>query len=126
MPNVVHLDCLRPDSAILRKLPYLSHEAMRYVLAFLVFRSITGRTGIVSLSEVLHMQGDVPKFAIINELFDAGVIGQREDGVLIFHPVIATMLPCGYKAVAKSYVGVDDVVVFSKTSGNKHTSRGVA
>ncbi|MSP80996.1 MAG: hypothetical protein EXR02_08055 [Rhodospirillales bacterium] len=46
------------------------------------------------MSEIIRTHGIKPKSVIINELFDAGVMGQRDDGIVIYHPVIqAMMLP---------------------------------
>lgn len=80
------------DSAVLRRLPHLSTDAMRFVLALLAFRHFTGRTGIVRMSEVIQAQGISPKSAIINELFEAGVMGQRDDGIVVYHPAIQAMM----------------------------------
>ena len=83
---------VRSDSAVLRRLPHLSADAMRFVLALLAFRSLTGKTGIVCMSEVICTQGIAPKSAIINELFEAGVMGQRNDGIVVYHPIVMEMM----------------------------------
>ena len=80
MHDVVRLNHVPADSAVLRRLPFLSADAMRYVLALLSFRHLTGKTGIVRMSEVISTQGIAPKTSIINELFEAGIMGQRDDG----------------------------------------------
>ncbi len=92
MHDVVFLDRTPSDSAVLRRLPHLSADAMQFVLALLAFRRLTGRTGIVRMSEVIQAQGIAPKSAIINELFDAGVMGQRRDGIVVYHPIIQEMI----------------------------------
>ena len=35
------------------------------------------------VSEVIRAHGIVPKSEIINELFEAGVLGQRDDGIVV-------------------------------------------
>jgi len=92
MPNVVDFDRIPADSAVLRRLPHLSPDAMRYVLALLSFRHLTGKTGIVRMSEVIRAQGIAPKRSIINELFEAGIMGQRDDGIVVYHPIIQSMM----------------------------------
>jgi hypothetical protein len=90
--NVVSLNLDPVNSAVLRKLPHLSPDAMQFVLALLAFRHLTGKSGIVRMSEVISAQGIAPKSAIINELFEAGVMGQREDGIVVYHPIIQAMM----------------------------------
>ena len=103
MHDVVRLNRVPADSAVLRRLPYLSPDAMQYVLALLSFRHLTGKTGIVRMSEVICTQGIAPKTSIINELFEAGIMGQRDDGIVIYHPIIQAMMtslpvsPCNKK-----------------------------
>lgn len=92
MQKVVSLNRMPASSAVLRRLPHLSHDAMQFVLALLAFRHLTGKTGIVRMSEVINVQGIAPKSSIIDELFDAGVMGQREDGIVVYHPVIQDMM----------------------------------
>lgn len=92
MPNIIPLKSIPADSAVLRRLPHLSPDAMQYILALLSFRFLTGKTGIVRMSEVIRSQGIAPKSSIINELFDAGIMGQREDGIVIYHPIIQSMM----------------------------------
>jgi hypothetical protein len=92
MDNVAHLNRLPADNAVLRRLPLLSPDAMRFVLALLSFRHLTGRTGIVRMSEVIEGQGIAPKSSIINELFEAGIMGQRDDGIVVYHPIIQSMM----------------------------------
>ena len=92
MHDVVRLNCVPADSSVLRALPFLSPNAMSFVLALLSFRHLTGKTGIVRMSEVISAQGIAPKSSIINELFDAGVMGQRGDGVIVYHPIIQAMM----------------------------------
>ena len=92
MHNVVSLNRVPPDNAVLRRLSHLSADAMRFVLALLSFRHLTGRTGIVRMSDVIRAHGIVPKSAIINELFEAGVMGQRDDGIVVYHPIIQAMM----------------------------------
>ena len=92
MHNVVLLDRIPSDSAVLRRLPHLSSDAMRYLLALLSFRHLTGKTGIVRMSEVISTQGIAPKSKIINELLEAGVMGQRDDGIVVYHPIIQEMM----------------------------------
>ena len=65
---------------------------MRFVLALLSFRHLTGRTGIVRMSDIIRAHGIVPKSALINELFEAGVMGQRDDGIVVYHPIIQAMM----------------------------------
>jgi hypothetical protein len=90
--NVVSLNLVPANSAVLRKLPHLSPDAMQFVLALLAFRHITGKSGIVRMSDVIEVQGITPKSAIINELFEAGVMGQRDDGIVVYHPIIQAMM----------------------------------
>lgn len=92
MHDVVHLNRIPADSAVLRGLPLLSPDAMSFVLALLSFRHLTGKTGIVRMSEVISTQGIAPKTSIINELFEAGIMGQRDDGIVIYHPIIQAMM----------------------------------
>ncbi len=92
MHDVVPLNRSPADSAVLRRLPHLSPDAMRFVLALIAFRSLTGKTGIVRMSEVIRTHGIAPKSAIINELFEAGVMGQRDDGIVVYHPIIQAMM----------------------------------
>ena len=44
------------------------------------------------MSEVIEAHGIAVKGAIIHELFEAGVMGQRDDGVVVYHPIIQTMM----------------------------------
>jgi|TARA_B100000315_G_scaffold217391_1_gene217921 hypothetical protein len=44
------------------------------------------------MSEVINAHGIAPKSAIINELFEAGVMGQRDDGIVVYHPIIQAMM----------------------------------
>jgi|TARA_Y100000294_G_scaffold84735_1_gene79396 hypothetical protein len=92
MHDVVLLNRTQSDSAVLRHLPHLSADAMRYLLALLSFRHLTGKTGIVRMSEIIRTQGIAPKSAIINELLEAGIMGQREDGIVVYHPIIQSMM----------------------------------
>ncbi len=92
MHDVVRLNCVPADSSVLRALPFLSPDAMSFVLALLSFRHLTGKTGIVRLSEIISTQGIAPKSSIISELFDAGVMGQRDDGIIVYHPIIQAMM----------------------------------
>ena len=92
MHDVVLLNRIPSVSAVLRRLPHLSADAMRFVLALLAFRHLTGKTGIVRMSEVIRAQGIAPKSVIINELFEAGVMGQRDDGIVVYHPSIQAMM----------------------------------
>ena len=92
MDNVAHLNRIPADNAVLRRLPHLSPDAMRFVLALLAFRHLTGKTGIVRMSEVIRAQRIAPKSEIINELFEAGIMGQREDGIVVYHPIIQSMM----------------------------------
>ena len=92
MHDVVRLNRVPADSAVLRRLPHLSPDAMRFVLALLAFRYLTGKTGIVRMSEVIRAQGIAPKSGIINELLEAGIMGQRNDGIVVYHPIIQSMM----------------------------------
>ena len=67
-------------------------SVMQFVLALLAFRYLTGKTGIVRMSEVIRTQGIAPKSGIINELFEAGIMGQRNDGIVVYHPIIQAMM----------------------------------
>ena len=44
------------------------------------------------MSEVISTQGIAPKSKIINELLEAGVMGQRDDGIVVYHPIIQAMM----------------------------------
>ena len=92
MHDVVRLNRIPADNAVLRRLPHLSPDAMRYLLALLSFRHLTGKTGIVRMSEIIRTQGIAPKSAIINELLEAGIMGQSEDGIVVYHPIIQSMM----------------------------------
>ena len=92
MDNIVSLNRVPANSAVLRKLPHLSPDAMQFVLALLAFRHLTGKSGIVRMSEVINAQGIAPRSKIINELFEAGIMGQRDDGIVIYHPIIQAMM----------------------------------
>ncbi len=92
MSDVIPFNRIPADSAVLRTLPLLSPDAMSFVLALLSFRHLTGKTGIVRMSEVISTQGIAPKTSIINELFEAGIMGQRDDGIVIYHPIIQAMM----------------------------------
>jgi len=62
------------------------------------------------MSEVISTQGIAPKSKIINELLEAGIMGQREDGIIVYHPIIQAMMtplpvsPCGNES------GVSNVI----------------
>jgi hypothetical protein len=62
------------------------------------------------MSEVISTQGIAPKSKIINELLEAGIMGQREDGIIVYHPIIQAMMtplpvsPCGNE------LGVSNVI----------------
>jgi len=71
---------------------WISPDAMRYLLALLAFRHLTGKTGIVRMSEVISTQGIAPKSKIINELLEADIMGQRDDGIVVYHPIIQAMM----------------------------------
>ncbi len=110
MHDVVFLDRTPSDSAVLRRLPHLSAGAMQFVLALLAFRRLTGRAGIVRMSEVIRAQGIAPESAIINELFDAGVMGQRDDGIVVYHPVIQAMMTSLPASPCDSESGISNVI----------------
>ena len=44
------------------------------------------------MSEVISTQGIAPKSSIINELLEAGIMGQRDDGIAVYHPIIQAMM----------------------------------
>ncbi len=92
MSDVIPFNRIPADSAVLRSLPLLSPDAMSFVLALLSFRHLTGKTGIIQMSEVISTQGIAPKSKIINELFEAGIMGQRDDGIVVYHPIIQAMM----------------------------------
>ena len=92
MHDVVVLDRASSDSAVLRHLPHLSADAMRFLLALLSFRHLTGKTGIVRMSEIISTQRIASNNSIINELFEAGIMGQRDDGIVVYHPIIQAMM----------------------------------
>ena len=92
MHDVIPFNGIPSDSAVLRRLTDLSADAMQFVLALLAFRHLTGKSGIVRMSDVIEVQGIAPKSAIINELFEAGVMGQRDDGTVVYHPIIQLMM----------------------------------
>ena len=95
MHDVVQLNSIPSDSAILRRLPHLSPDAMRFVLAVLTFRAVTGRTGIVRASNILRAHGIEVASAVFNELFEAGIIRQSEDNIIVYHPAIVMMMAPG-------------------------------
>ena len=107
MHDVVRLNSISSDSAVLRQLPHLSPDAMRFVLAVLTYRAVTGRTGIVRASDILGAHGIAVASAVFNELFEAGIIRQSDDSVIVYHPAILTMMapkstPCMGGSAAKS------------------------
>ena len=114
MHNVVSLNRVPANSAVLRNLPHLSPDAMQFVLALLAFRHLTGKTGIVRMSEVTRAQEIAPKSAIINELFEAGVMGQREDGIVVYHPIIQEMMTpipiprCDFEAGSSNIIALSE------------------
>ena len=110
MQNVVSLHRLSADSAVLRKLPHLSPDTMRFVLAILTYRSLTGRTGLVRMSEIGEVNGLAATGAIINELFDASLVGLREDGVVIYHPALIEMMPTDISFSSASFQSRDNVI----------------
>ncbi len=95
MHDVVQLNSTPSDSAVLRQLPHLSPDAMRFVLAVLTFRAVTGRTGIVRASNILRAHGIEVASAVFNELFEAGIIRQSEDSIIVYHPAIVMMMALG-------------------------------
>ena len=113
MHDVVHLHRVPLDSAVLRRLPLLSPDAMRYLLALLSFRHLTGRTGIVRMSEVNRSNGIAPKSAIINELFESGVMGHRDDGIVVYHPIIQAMMTPLPTSPRHNEPGVSNVIALS-------------
>ena len=38
------------------------------------------------------LKGIAPKSGIMNELFEAGIMGQRDDGIVVYHPIIQSMM----------------------------------
>jgi hypothetical protein len=92
MHDVVRFNRIPADSSVLRTLPFLSPDAMSFVMALLSFRHLTGKTGIVRMSEVISKQGIALKSSIINELFEAGIMDQRDDGIVVYHPIIQAMM----------------------------------
>jgi len=113
MHDVVQLNRMPSDSAVLRRLPHLSADAMRFLLALLSFRHLTGRTGIIRMSEVIRSHGIAPKSAIINELFEAGVMGQRDDGIVVYHPIIQSMMTTLPASLRNNETGISNVVALS-------------
>ena len=95
MHDVVQLNSTPSDSAVLRQLPHLSPDAMRFVLAVLTYRALTGRTGIVRASDILRANGIAMASAVFNELFEAGIIRQSEDSIIVYHPAIVMMMAPG-------------------------------
>jgi hypothetical protein len=65
---------------------------MRFVLAAITFRHLTGRAGIIRVSEVTEDSGIAPTSAIVGELLDADVMGQRSDGIIVYHPILIEMM----------------------------------
>ena len=114
MHDVVLLNRIPSDSAVLRHLPYLSTDAMRYLLALLAFRHLTGKTGIVRMSEVISTLGIAPKSKIINELLEAGIMGQRDDGIVIYHPIIQEMMTPIPVSRCDNETGTSNVIALSK------------
>lgn len=105
MPNVIQLNRAPADSAVLRRLPHLSADALRFVVALLAYRSLTGRTGLVRVSEIMDAHGIDPCFSVIDELLDAGVMGQRDDGTVVYHPIILSMMPPTASSAASHCAG---------------------
>ena len=114
MLKVVDLNRIPADSAVLRRLPHLSSDAMRFVLALLAFRHLTGKTGIVRMSEVISTQGIAPKSKIINELLEAGIMGQRDDGIVIYHPIIQEMMTPLPVSRCDNDSGISNVIALPK------------
>ncbi len=123
MRNVVQLNQMPADSAVLRNLPRLSPGAMRFVLALLSYRHLTGRTGIVAMSEVSRASGISPKKAITDELFDAGVMGQRDDGIVVYHPLVQAMMLPEAPAATDTDGTHSNVVALPTANSNKHRKK---
>jgi len=66
------------------------------------------------VSEVIRAHGIVPKGALINELFEAGVMGQRDDGIVVYHPIIQAMMtprptsPCDNKSGTSNVIALTE------------------
>jgi hypothetical protein len=95
--NVVPLNRIPTDRTVLRRLPLLSTDAMRFVLALLSFRFLAGRSGIILMSDVIEESGIAPTSAIVGELLDAGVMGQRSDSIIVYHPILIEMMPMSHR-----------------------------
>ena len=126
MHDVVLLNRIPSDSAVLRRLPHLSTDAMRFLLGLLSFRRLTGRTGIVRMSEVIRAHGIAPKSAIINELFEAGVMGQRDDGIVVYHPAILAMMMPNLPSLGGDLWQQNNVVTLPVGNGKERHDQSVA
>ena len=63
--------------------------------------------------EVIHAHGIAPKSAIINELFEADVMGQRDDGIVVYHPIIQSMMTTLPASLRNNETGINNVVALS-------------
>jgi len=90
------------------------------------FRHLTGRTGIVRMSEVIRAHGIAPKSAIINELFEAGVMGQRDDGIVVYHPAILVMMMPDLPSLSDDHWQQNNVVTLPVGNGKEGHDQSVA
>ena len=63
------------------------------------------------MSEVISTQGIAPKSKIINELLEAGVMGQRDDGIIVYHPIIQAMIMPLPVSRCDNESGINNVIV---------------
>jgi hypothetical protein len=68
----------------------------------------------------------VPKFSIVNELLSAGILDQRDDGVIIYHQVIEAMMPFNCGATTELCRRRGNVAKLSEYGCEKSVNRGVA
>lgn len=126
MDNVARLNRIPADNAVLRRLPHLSPDAMRFVLALLAFRHLTGKTGIVRMSEVIRAQAIAPTSEIINELFEAGIMGQRDDGIVVYHPIVQSMMTPLPASARHDDPRLNNVIQLSGNNRKARRKRGAA
>lgn len=67
------------------------------------------------MSEVIRAHGIVPKGALINELFEAGVMGQRDDGIVVYHPIIQAMVASVPASRCDNKSEISNVIALPKT-----------
>jgi hypothetical protein len=95
-------------------------------MSFIVYRAVTGRTGIAKMSDILRDQNNLPKLFIVNELLSAGILNQRDDGVLVCHHALEAMMPFDSGSTTNLERKKDNVVKLSEHGRGNIINLGVA